>query len=81
MQAEVLTRAVCDAAAGVLPEDPRAIRTALGKRWWSEAVTAAALERCRARLQEAGARWAALAPGEALEATWRHAAPPGRRRR
>jgi hypothetical protein len=80
MQAEVLTRAVCDACAGDLPADPVAIRRALGKRWWSEAVTAAALERCRGRLHEAGARWAALEPGEALEVTWPHATRPGRRR-
>jgi hypothetical protein len=81
MQAEMLTRAVCDACAGAPAADTTVIRRTLGKRSWSDAVTAAALERCRERLQEAGARWAALAPGEALEASWPHAAPPGRRRR
>ena len=81
MQAEMLTRAVCDACAGILADDPRAIRTALGRRWWSDAVTEAAIERCRVRLQEAGERWAALRPGEALAVTWPHAARPGRRRR
>jgi hypothetical protein len=79
MQAEMLTRAVCDICAGVLDADPRAIRKALGRRWWSEAVTDAALERCRARLRAAGARWAALRPGEVLEADWPHAVPKGRR--
>lgn len=80
MQAEMLTRAVCDVCAGALDADPRAIRRALGRRWWSDAVTAAALERCRERLQGAGERWAALRPGEALEAVWPHAAPWGGRR-
>jgi hypothetical protein len=80
MRAEMLTRAVCDACAGDPSADPRAIRRALGKRWFSDAVTAAALERCRERLHEAGARWAALAPGEALELAWPHAPAPGRRR-
>jgi hypothetical protein len=79
MQAEMLTRAVCDICAGVPDADPRAIRKAMGRRWWSEAVTDAALERCRARLQAAGARWAALRPGEVLEADWPHAVPKGRR--
>jgi hypothetical protein len=80
MRAELLTRAVCDLCAGASDAEPRTIRRALGKRWFSDAVTEAAVERCRERLQEAGARWAALAPGEALEMTWPHAPDPGRRR-
>lgn len=71
MQAEILTRAVCDASAGTIAADPLEIRRAIGERWWSDALTAAALARSRERLREAAVRWAALAPGDGLVAEWR----------
>ncbi|HST43263.1 MAG TPA: hypothetical protein VLK58_27295 [Conexibacter sp.] len=96
MQAEILTRVVCDACAGALAPapggsrraaaehapDPAALRRAAGERWWDDALTTAALDRCRERLRAAAAEWAALAPGAALEAAWSHAAParPAKRR-
>lgn len=75
MQAEMLTRAVCDAVAGSGPADPAAIRRAIGERWWSEQLTAAALGRAAERLQAGAAAWAALAPGETLVEQWRLAPP------
>lgn len=75
MQAEILTRAVCDALVGAGPADPAAIRRAIGERWWSDALTADAIARARDRLRDGGTRWAALAPGEALAETWRLASP------
>lgn len=75
MQAEILTRAVCDALAGSGPADPQAIRRAVGDRWWSDAVTADAIVRSGERLQAGGAAWSALAPGELLAEQWRLAPP------
>lgn len=70
MQAEILTRLVCDVAAGVQPADLPTLRKGVGDRWWSDAVTREALDRSRERLREGAAGWARLGPGEALEATW-----------
>jgi hypothetical protein len=70
MQAEILTRAVCDACAGELPADPPAIERAVGSRWWSESVTSTALDRASARLRAAAKRWAQLAPESPLEEGW-----------
>jgi len=75
MQAEILTRAVCDAVAGSGPAEPAAIRRAIGARWWSDDLTADAIARSAERLHDGGARWAALAPGETLAETWRLAPP------
>jgi hypothetical protein len=75
MQAEILTRAVCDALAGSGPSDPQAIRRAVGERWWSDALTADAIARSRERLQAGGAAWAELAPGELLTEAWRLTPP------
>ena len=71
MQAEVLTRAVCDAAAGTGPADPQTIRRAIGERWWSDTVTRPALDRAAARLRQAGADWSTLPPGATLTTAWR----------
>lgn len=70
MQAEILTRLVCDVAAGLQPPDLPLLRKTVGERWWSDAVTRAALTRSRERLRAGAAAWARLAPGEPLEASW-----------
>nr|WP_221243005.1 hypothetical protein [Conexibacter arvalis] len=71
MQAEILTRAVCDVALAGRPADPRTIRREIGERWWSDDVTAAAIDRARERLHDAASRWAALAPAATLREAWR----------
>ena len=71
MQAEILTRAVCDLCAADRRPDPAAVRRAVGERWWAESVTSASLGRARDRVREHAAEWAGLAPGEAIIATWR----------
>lgn len=70
MQAEMLTRAVCDVCASKIPAEPQAIKRTLGARWWSDTVTQVALDRACARLRTAADSWAQLAPGAALVATW-----------
>lgn len=70
MQAEILTRAVCDVSRGALPPDPAALRRAVGARWWLERLTEEAIERCDRRLREGAADWAALAVGGILTG-WR----------
>ncbi len=72
MQAEVLTRAVCDVTRGELPDDVPALRKGIGNRWWTDALTAAALERCATRLRAGAAEWAALPAGATLSARWVH---------
>jgi hypothetical protein len=67
MQAEMLTRAVCDACAGRLGADPAAVSRAVGPRWSSDTLTRDALSRACARLRDAAERWARLAPGGRLE--------------
>lgn len=76
MRAEILTRAVCDLCAAGASADPAAVRRAVGERWWTDAVTPAALGRACDRLREGAAQWARLAPGEAIGAVWR-LPPPG----
>lgn len=71
MQAEMLTRAVCDISAADGEPDPAAVRRAVGERWWSDGVTRLALERAHTRLRDAAEQWAGLVPGEALTAVWR----------
>jgi hypothetical protein len=71
MGAEILTRAVCDGCAGVLPLDPAAVERAVGERWWTDTVTRAALDRSRERLRAAATAWAGLRPGEALVEAWK----------
>jgi hypothetical protein len=75
MQAEMLTRAVCDISAADAPADPAAVRRAVGERWWSERVTGTSLERAHARLRDVAEQWAGLIPGEALSTSWRLAPP------
>jgi hypothetical protein len=71
MQAEMLTRAVCDVVAADGDPDPAAVRRAVGERWWSDGVTRLALQRAHGRLRDAAEQWTDLIPGEALTATWR----------
>ncbi len=71
MQAEMLTRAVCDLSAADRDLDPAAIRAAVGERWWSESVTRLSLERAHGRLRDAAEQWADLFPSEVLAASWR----------
>lgn len=71
MQAEILTRAVCDLCAAGGRPDPAAVRRAVGERWWADTVTSASLERARDRLRDGAERWARLAPGEAITTSWR----------
>ncbi|MDO8186952.1 hypothetical protein Q5424_07050 [Conexibacter sp. JD483] len=77
MQAELLTRVVCDACAAGPPFDPAALRRVNGEGWWSELVTRELVERCDAQLAEAARAWAALAPGRRLVERW----PLARQRR
>ncbi len=81
MQAEMLTRAVCDACAGQGPSEPRAINRALGPRWSSDTLTKATLDRACARLRSASDRWANLPPGASLQETWPHGSESSRRGR
>lgn len=71
MQAEMLTRAVCDLCAADAPADPAVIRAAVGERWWADGVTVTSLERARQRLRDGAAQWADLFPSETLSAVWR----------
>lgn len=76
MQAEILTRLVCEVAAGEWAPDVPALRHQIGERWWVDSVTSAALHRAGERLRAAGAAWSVLGPGEPLEAAW-HLPPVG----
>jgi len=71
MQAEMLTRAVCDLSAADADPDPAAVRRAVGERWWSDSVTGLALERAHGRLRDAAELWEPLFPGEVMTASWR----------
>jgi hypothetical protein len=75
MQAEMLTRAVCDVARGTLPLEVAAVRRAIGDRWWIDGVSEDVLGRCRRRLRDAAAAWAAVPAGGTLPAEWAHAVP------
>jgi hypothetical protein len=70
MQAEILTRVVCDACAAGTPFDPARARREVGERWWSAALTREAVERCGTLLADGASAWAALAPGERLTERW-----------
>jgi hypothetical protein len=76
MQAEILTRLVCDVAAGELPPDPPTLRRQIGERWWADSVTREALGRAEERLRAKAVAWSDLAPGDALTVDWR--LPAGR---
>lgn len=78
LQAEMLTRAVSDLALAGKPTDVRALRAALGERWWLPTVTADALEGACAGLQAMALRWHALTVDAKIELTWRLAPPPAR---
>ena len=69
-QAEVIVRAVADAAAEGRTRDIAWLRRRVGERWWSEDVTAEALERVCEELREAAQRWDVLAEGPSLRLTW-----------
>ncbi len=70
MQAELLTRVVCDASVAGPTFDPAAATGELGERRWRELLTPAAVERCDALLAAGASAWAALAPGERLVERW-----------
>lgn len=71
MQAEMLTRAVCDISAAAGDLDPAAVRRAVGERWCGAGVTRLALERPHQRLRDAAEQWAQLYPSEVLATSWR----------
>ncbi len=75
MQAELLTRVVCDACAAGRPFDAAALRRVNGEGWWSELVTRDVVERCDTLLADAARAWAALAPGARLIERWPVARP------
>ena len=82
MQAEIVTRAVCDVVRGDLP--PRELRRAIGDRWWTDGLTDDVLDRCRTRLRTGAGDWAGLPAGGTLTLHWNHpidAALTPRRRR
>lgn len=68
-QAEILTGAICDA---VCSDHPKAatVKSAVGERWWTPAITDVSLARARHRLREGGRRWAMLNAGEAIPLEW-----------
>jgi hypothetical protein len=72
MQAEMVTRAVCDVVRGDLPRRGEALRKALGDRWWTDGLTEGVLDRCGTRLRAAASDWAALSPGGTLTLRWAH---------
>jgi hypothetical protein len=84
MQAEMITRVVCDVVRGDLPRHRAALRSAIGDRWWTDGLTEDVLDRCRTRLRAVAADWAALPPGRTLTLRWDHpidaALAAGRRR-
>ncbi len=71
MQAEILTRAVCDLIAIAAKPDVTQVRRAVGERWWTDAVTVEALDRAGRRLHDAADAWSRLAPGDAIRTAWR----------
>lgn len=80
-QAEVLVRATADLALAGGPPDPSSMRAAVGDRWWTPAITAAALANACAGLHDAAVRWQELPAGGCLERTWRLPDGMSRRRR
>jgi hypothetical protein len=69
-QAEVLVRVVADATLDGVRADLPALERTVGSRWWTAALTRAALERMRAGLTETAVTWDRLAVGAALVRTW-----------
>jgi hypothetical protein len=69
-QAEIVVRAVADAALTGTTRDLHALRARTGERWWPPASTPDALEHACGELHAAAARWHALAPGASLRMTW-----------
>jgi len=70
MQAEILTRVVCDTSAAGGRFDPARARREIGERWWSAALSRDAVDRCGELLADGARAWAALAPGERLTERW-----------
>jgi len=66
-QAEMLVRVVCDAAGAGRVD----LRARTGERWWSDAVSEAAVARAVERLVAAADDWAALEAGGSLRFEWR----------
>jgi hypothetical protein len=70
-QAEVLVAAVCALVAEAPAHlDPGRIRRDAGERWWTDAVTRAALDRIRSRLLQGAGDWARLPAGAELALAW-----------
>ena len=69
-QAEVLVRAAADASREERLGDLRALRRAVGDRWWHDGLTADALARIDAELRTTADEWAALPPGGDLTRSW-----------
>jgi len=69
-QAEVLVRAVADAALEDRTRDLEWLRRRVNARWWAPNVSADALERACRELRAAAPRWDALGEGSSLQLTW-----------
>ena len=69
-QAEVLVRAVADAALDGATRDLAGLRARVGARWWSPSATVDALEGACTDLRRAAARWDALPEGSVLRLAW-----------
>jgi hypothetical protein len=69
-QAEVMVRAVADAALEDRPRDLVWLRRRVGGRWWPPDATADALERACRDLRAAARPWDALGEGDSLRLTW-----------
>ena len=65
-QAEMLVRAVCDAAGSGRVD----LRARTGERWWSDVLTEVAVARALERLDAAADDWARLALGGSLRFEW-----------
>jgi hypothetical protein len=69
-QAEVLVRAVADAALADRTRDLEWLRQRVNARWWAPQVSAEALARACRDLREEAQQWDALTEGSSLRLTW-----------
>lgn len=70
-QAEVVVRAVADAALAGATRDVRGLRARVGERYWPAQGTADALEVACRRLHREAGHWHAIPTGASLRLTWR----------
>ena len=69
-QAEVMVRAVADAALEDRARDLEGLRRRVDARWWVPEATVEALERACRDLRAAAGPWDTLAEGSSLRLSW-----------